>query len=109
MRLWRHFGKTAPNSGELPTPGRWHASFGLHGHHTRPLSADPAHLLHFVKRFAHADQPDAASGGIENYVGQFSSELLTQFVPRSEEHTSELQSPMYLVCRLLLEKKKKQT
>src|SRR3970040_2417237 len=26
--------------------------------------------------------------------------------PRSEEHTSELQSPMYLVCRLLLEKKK---
>src|SRR5437762_9738585 len=28
---------------------------------------------------------------------------------RSEEHTSELQSPMYLVCRLLLEKKKKFT
>src|SRR3712207_7914869 len=29
--------------------------------------------------------------------------------PRSEEHTSELQSRQYLVCRLLLEKKKKQT
>src|SRR5437762_14110772 len=29
------------------------------------------------------------------------------FKSRSEEHTSELQSPMYLVCRLLLEKKKK--
>src|SRR5215467_1971468 len=28
---------------------------------------------------------------------------------RSEEHTSELQSPCNLVCRLLLEKKKKQT
>src|SRR5258708_10016007 len=28
--------------------------------------------------------------------------------PRSEEHTSELQSPDHLVCRLLLEKKKKQ-
>src|SRR5574337_294509 len=27
--------------------------------------------------------------------------------PRSEEHTSELQSPLNLVCRLLLEKKKK--
>src|SRR5476651_2843595 len=27
-------------------------------------------------------------------------------VPRSEEHTSELQSCQYLVCRLLLEKKK---
>src|SRR3712207_8339141 len=32
----------------------------------------------------------------------FSSEI-----PRSEEHTSELQSRQYLVCRLLLEKKKK--
>src|SRR5690554_7292137 len=30
------------------------------------------------------------------------------FVPRSEEHTSELQSRPHLVCRLLLEKKKKQ-
>src|SRR5437764_9210255 len=28
---------------------------------------------------------------------------------RSEEHTSELQSPMYLVCRLLLEKKNQST
>src|SRR5690348_18025277 len=28
-------------------------------------------------------------------------------VRRSEEHTSELQSPVHLVCRLLLEKKKK--
>src|SRR5687767_15655442 len=28
-------------------------------------------------------------------------------IPRSEEHTSELQSLAYLVCRLLLEKKKK--
>src|SRR3712207_8258584 len=34
------------------------------------------------------------------------SELLE---PRSEEHTSELQSRQYLVCRLLLEKKKKIT
>src|SRR5947208_8915641 len=29
-----------------------------------------------------------------------------QLLPRSEEHTSELQSPDHLVCRLLLEKKK---
>src|SRR2546425_8192472 len=34
--------------------------------------------------------------------------LLTQRTSRSEEHTSELQSLAYLVCRLLLEKKKKQ-
>src|SRR3712207_7542310 len=30
----------------------------------------------------------------------------TSHAPRSEEHTSELQSRQYLVCRLLLEKKK---
>src|SRR5258708_9560062 len=39
-----------------------------------------------------------------------SSSMLTlmtpSFVLRSEEHTSELQSPDHLVCRLLLEKKK---
>src|SRR5207248_8650231 len=29
------------------------------------------------------------------------------FMPRSEEHTSELESPYDLVCRILLEKKKK--
>src|SRR5256885_9614793 len=33
--------------------------------------------------------------------------LATAFVSRSEEHTSELQSPCNLVCRLLLEKKKR--
>ena len=32
--------------------------------------------------------------------------VLVSMALRSEEHTSELQSPMYLVCRLLLEKKK---
>src|SRR2546426_5293256 len=32
----------------------------------------------------------------------------TSGIERSEEHTSELQSPCNLVCRLLLEKKKKQ-
>src|SRR2546430_5370368 len=31
----------------------------------------------------------------------------TEYTPRSEEHTSELQSQSNLVCRLLLEKKKK--
>ena len=31
----------------------------------------------------------------------------TKIATRSEEHTSELQSRQYLVCRLLLEKKKK--
>src|SRR3712207_8149336 len=34
---------------------------------------------------------------------------LVEHRERSEEHTSELQSRQYLVCRLLLEKKKKKT
>src|SRR3712207_6919987 len=37
------------------------------------------------------------------------SSTTTSRLPRSEEHTSELQSRQYLVCRLLLEKKKKNT
>src|SRR5438094_4864827 len=36
-------------------------------------------------------------------------ELVSFLKNRSEEHTSELQSPYDLVCRLLLEKKKKNT
>src|SRR5690348_17567340 len=35
------------------------------------------------------------------------AEGVTSTYGRSEEHTSELQSPVHLVCRLLLEKKKK--
>src|ERR1017187_4421299 len=35
---------------------------------------------------------------------RFTCLVLVEHDYRSEEHTSELQSPMYLVCRLLLEK-----
>src|SRR3712207_7561936 len=35
--------------------------------------------------------------------------VAAEHAQRSEEHTSELQSRQYLVCRLLLEKKKKET
>src|SRR2546429_1422962 len=35
--------------------------------------------------------------------------FLIEVLGRSEEHTSELQSRLHLVCRLLLEKKKKKT
>src|SRR5258708_18103929 len=45
------------------------------------------------------DPEEQQAGGIEAGVD----------VLRSEEHTSELQSPDHLVCRLLLEKKKKDT
>ena len=47
--------------------------------------------------------------GLQTVANQFlNMEPLEHWVAnRSEEHTSELQSPCNLVCRLLLEKKKK--
>src|SRR5436853_6744679 len=41
--------------------------------------------------------------------GGFRRDIKVNHAPRSEEHTSELQSLRQLVCRLLLEKKKKDT
>src|SRR5947208_7804359 len=44
-----------------------------------------------------------------NYLARFHTrhlDLMDEAEIRSEEHTSELQSPDHLVCRLLLEKKK---
>src|SRR2546425_10264375 len=55
------------------------------------LSHDPAHLKEFLKAIEGADL------------------VLGSRYLRSEEHTSELQSLAYLVCRLLLEKKKERT
>src|SRR5256885_11428569 len=50
----------------------------------------------------------AVVSGIENAPDPDVAEITTKEVPRSEEHTSELQSPCNLVCRLLLEKKTKE-
>src|SRR5438552_11838821 len=41
-------------------------------------------------------------------ISEFGFRICRIRLVRSEEHTSELQSPDHLVCRLLLEKKKKQ-
>src|SRR5437763_9988881 len=54
-----------------------------------------------LERDAHA-QRDHHLGDVVVLVHAREAQFL-----RSEEHTSELQSPMYLVCRLLLEKKKR--
>src|SRR3712207_7447450 len=45
-------------------------------------------------------------GGGSTYFNVYDKDLNLKY-SRSEEHTSELQSRQYLVCRLLLEKKKK--
>src|SRR3712207_8297839 len=44
---------------------------------------------------------------MDDFGTGYSSLSYLQRFPRSEEHTSELQSRQYLVCRLLLEKKKR--
>src|SRR3712207_7726637 len=49
----------------------------------------------------HLDVGDLLGADVEQHVA-----VLFRTATRSEEHTSELQSRQYLVCRLLLEKKK---
>src|SRR5437762_4583342 len=51
-------------------------------------------LLDKLSRLQHGAETDAETAG-----------PISDLDLRSEEHTSELQSPMYLVCRLLLDKK----
>src|SRR2546426_2369235 len=56
------------------------------------------------------EQQGADVGAVHVGVGHDDHFVIAGFVERevrSEEHTSELQSPCNLVCRLLLEKKKK--
>src|SRR5258708_9144539 len=63
----------------------------------------------------------SGGGGLQSVIGLFPQSSESRLKPafhgrparcstpqRSEEHTSELQSPDHLVCRLLLEKKKEQ-
>src|SRR2546425_9755072 len=62
-------------------------------------------LFRSTPEFAEAESGVSAAAIVEiaREIGRAGSALAT----RSEEHTSELQSLAYLVCRLLLEKKKK--
>src|SRR2546422_3504744 len=73
-------------------------------------------LFPYTTLFRSARQPPqavdrACSGRAEHRTGTEEQQALEQGVvdgvERSEEHTSELQSRLHLVCRLLLEKKKK--
>src|SRR5687768_17827113 len=72
-------------------------------HDALPISTPRKGLLSHTSILAHgADDEDHS----QIYRGKY---LLETFAcMRSEEHTSELQSRLHLVCRLLLEKKKTQ-
>src|SRR5690348_18131951 len=86
------------------------------GNDTEASLMDAASSLRVAGEWAMLFDPRRAanllgrSADLWNSMGHgFGTFLLTAFAPRrvrSEEHTSELQSPVHLVCRLLLEKKK---
>src|SRR5687767_15175940 len=66
---------------------------------------DGQHLVELAEPRADGQQPpNAGIAGARHHRVELRGELREV---RSEEHTSELQSLAYLVCRLLLEKKKK--
>src|SRR3712207_8067864 len=60
------------------------------------------------RRQVDLSQPPTVPGGTTILIAPEVSDRFAAFpaISRSEEHTSELQSRQYLVCRLLLEKKK---
>src|SRR5260370_31752098 len=55
------------------------------------------------------DDPCRSSDGSAQTATRTARSPIILSIARSEEHTSELQSHLNLVCRLLLEKKKKET
>src|SRR5207248_10638528 len=88
-----------------PSPTR--RSSDLFAHPRRPGQVIAQRLqLEFLRDLLDA-QPVAAAGHQEVRLGLVDLDL--DVGSRSEEHTSELQSPYDLVCRLLLEKKKMKT
>src|SRR2546425_7578985 len=70
-------------------------------------SRSPRRLPGPVRADGPASEAAARSIHLPSSRRQDAGGLLLRQIFRSEEHTSELQSLAYLVCRLLLEKKKK--
>src|SRR5256885_7466384 len=63
-------------------------------------------VFHFFEDFYGDAAGDVNAAERQDFQGEISGFGAVDGGPRSEEHTSELQSPCNLVCRLLLEKKK---
>src|SRR5438552_9316224 len=75
---------------------------------TKTDRRDAAHLLDLLRhdRFPTVWLPDPAVRDQRTLLAHRMRLVRMRTMVRSEEHTSELQSPDHLVCRLLLEKKK---
>src|SRR5258708_11837601 len=61
-----------------------------------------------MRRSSGKDARYSLTIALHAWVSRLSRSVSSWIPKRSEEHTSELQSPDHLVCRLLLEKKKKE-
>src|SRR5260221_8911668 len=92
-----------PRSTLFPYTTLFRSSFDspfIAGHPIPPATAGSRATTIFARRFATGSSPRQSPQR---------AALSDTASPRSEEHTSELQSHSDLVCRLLLEKKKKTT
>src|SRR2546422_3054946 len=87
----------APKSGTVFSAKRYHQRFA------KPWIATSTQRLSFQLTSTHA----AKAPNAVNVTATISVPRTRSSPVRSEEHTSELQSRLHLVCRLLLEKKKK--
>src|SRR3712207_7486903 len=79
-----------------------------------PSSGPPVQWSYALSATSWSGSPCAACVGVLAFMpwvspSQAGKNVVLRLPPRSEEHTSELQSRQYLVCRLLLEKKKKKS
>src|SRR3712207_8258339 len=78
-------------------------------HDARPISTTGVGWAGSVFWPSHVPPADARGSTTGVTSPLYWSSACQVTVPRSEEHTSELQSRQYLVCRLLLEKKHNRT
>src|SRR2546422_5221801 len=95
----------------MPTALFLRRGYIKNGKQQEALSADvPGATVGFRRQIPLAAQPKRDEHGRKERLGPLPQNHPSQHRPnrpeRSEEHTSELQSRLHLVCRLLLEKKK---
>src|SRR2546430_6895125 len=94
-------GTSGPSPGRLPGPRGWRMAGVL-----RPSGKMTARS--YSRRIFANEPMKKMTAKTTTRTSSESTEIMAR-LPRSEEHTSELQSQSNLVCRLLLEKKKTNT
>src|SRR3712207_7553483 len=105
-----------PTGVTVVTSGRGERTEGMTANAVISVSLDPLLILVSVHKDARLNERikeecyyavNLLAADQEGLSRLFASPERSSGLQRSEEHTSELQSRQYLVCRLLLEKKKK--